>query len=222
MKKVLGLITMTLLLAGCGASQPATSSPTASSPESSASAAATAVVVPNIVGKTPGEAASSLALDGLKYEYYQDGTKIHPASSNQFVITSTEPKTGDPLPDGTTLKIHAKAKAAPTLSAMPTPTSTATGYAASVPAKFPGYPLIVHSASLDYRVKFAFEGKLVDDQVVALAPGLYTPYNPRVTDLLSYYVHTGVYGDSAIKNAYMPETGGATWDGVLPGPEEPK
>jgi len=74
----------------------------------------------------------------------------------------------------------------------------------------------------DYRIKSAFEGKLVDDQVVALAPGLYTPYNPRVTDLSSYYFYTGVYGDSAIKNAYMPEAGGSMWDGVLPGPEEPK
>lgn len=42
---------------------------------------------------------------------------------------------------------------------MPSPT----GYAATVPAKFPGYPLIVHNATLDYRIKSAFEGKLVDD-----------------------------------------------------------
>jgi hypothetical protein len=97
-----------------------------------------------------------------------------------------------------------------------------TGYAASVPAKFPGYPLIVHAATLDYRVAAAFEGKTVNDQVVALAPGLYTAYNPNVPDLLAYYDHVGVYGDSAMKKSYMPETGGSLWAGVLPGPEEPK
>lgn len=219
MRKALGLIAMSLLLAGCGTGQPA-SAPASSSPAPAATTANAAVFVPDIVGQTPGAVANVLALDNVTYDYYQDGTKIHPGGTDQLIITSTEPKAGESLPAGTTLKINTKAKAKPTPT--PTPTPTATGYAATVPAKFPGYPLIVHGASLDYRIKSAFEGKLVDDQVVALAPGLYTPYNPRVTDLLSYYVHTGVYGDSALKNAYMPETGGATWPGVLPGPEEPK
>jgi hypothetical protein len=215
----LGLIAMSLLLAGCGTGQQA-SAPASSSPVPAATTASAAVFVPDIVGQTPGQVANVLALDNVTYDYYQDGTKIHPGGTDQLIITSTEPKAGESLPAGTTLKINTKAKAKPTPT--PTPTPTATGYAATVPAKFPGYPLIVHGASLDYRIKFAFEGKLVDDQVVALAPGLYTPYNPRVTDLLTYYVHTGVYGDSALKNAYMPDAGGATWPGVLPGPEEPK
>lgn len=62
----------------------------------------------------------------------------------------------------------------------------------------------------------------MDDQVVALAPGLYTPFNPRVPDLSSYYEDPGVYGDRALKNAIFPSSPGASWDGVLPGTEEPK
>lgn len=94
--------------------------------------------------------------------------------------------------------------------------------AEKIKAQFPGYPLIVNAGSLDYRVAAAFEGKTVDGQVVALAPGLYTSYNPHVTNLESYYESGGVYGDSAMKEAYMPNTGGATWPGIFAGPEEPK
>ncbi|MBJ2121461.1 hypothetical protein I6N91_10765 [Arthrobacter sp. MSA 4-2] len=77
-------------------------------------------------------------------------------------------------------------------------------------------------ASMDYRVANSFEGKLVDGQVVALGLGLYTPFNPNVPDLNSYYESGGVYGDSAMKEAVLPDKGGATWAGVLPGPEEPQ
>lgn len=66
-----------------------------------------------------------------------------------------------------------------------------------------------------------FEGKLVNDQVVALIPGVYTPYNPHVKDLLAYY-EGGGDGDEMMRNQYMPNTGGASWSGVLPGAEEPK
>lgn len=91
-----------------------------------------------------------------------------------------------------------------------------------ISAQFPGYPLLVNVASLDYRVVNWFDGKLVDGQVVALAPGLYAPYNPNVPQLNSYYESGGVAGDSAIKEAVLPNAGGATWSGVLPGAEEPQ
>ena len=91
-----------------------------------------------------------------------------------------------------------------------------------ISAQFPGYPLLVNVASLDYRVANWFDGKLVDGQVVALAPGLYAPFNPNVPQLNSYYESGGVAGDSAIKEAVLPNAGGATWSGVLPGAEEPK
>lgn len=97
-----------------------------------------------------------------------------------------------------------------------------TSKADEVSALYPGYPLLVNVSSLDYRIANWFEGKLVDGQVVALAPGLYAPYNPNVPDLETYYESGGVAGDSAIKNAVLPNAGGATWSGVLPGPEEPQ
>lgn len=155
-----------------------------------------------------------LAISALLMTGCSAGESAAPAKSSPAASASvTAPATAKPTPTVAKTKVST-----PT----PTPTPTATGYAASVPAKFPGYPLIVHGASLDYRVAASLEGKLVDDQVVALAPGLYTPYNPNVPDLLTYYHHVGVYGDSAIKKAYMPEVGGSMWSGVLPGPEEPK
>ncbi|MHA7239565.1 hypothetical protein [Arthrobacter sp. TMS1-12-1] len=103
--------------------------------------------------------------------------------------------------------------------AVPTPT---TSKADEVSAAYPGYPLIVNVASLDWRVANSLEGRLVDGQVVALAPGLYTPFNPNVPDLKSYYESGGVTGDSAMKNAVLPNSGGSTWSGVLPGAEEPQ
>ncbi|MDQ0212558.1 PASTA domain-containing protein [Arthrobacter bambusae] len=228
MKNALAVIGLSsFLLTGCSAVSAATSS----APASSVSASASTRSVPGIVGDTPGQAENILNLSGIDYDYFQGGVSLTVGSGHydSFVITSTEPAAGETLPAGGRLKINVSPNrndpalaAAPSSSPTATPKSAPTGYAATVPAKFPGYPLIVHAATLDYRVKFAFEGKLVDDQVVALAPGLYTPYNPHVPDLASYYAHSGVYGDSAIKDAYMPDAGGATWDGVLPGPEEPK
>lgn len=215
MNKTWGLMALSvLLLTGCSSAASATPAPSTATSASTPSGKA----VPQLVGKTPAEAAKDLT--GLDYDVYQKGAIVSSDSPlySSLVISSSQPNAGEVVPSGSRLKIIVEAPKVATPSAAPKPT----GYAATVPAKFPGYPLIVHSATLDYRIKFAMEGKLVDDQVVALAPGLYTPYNPRVTDLSSYYVHTGVYGDSAIKNAYMPEAGGATWPGVLPGPEEPK
>lgn len=101
-------------------------------------------------------------------------------------------------------------------------TAEAPSKATEIGAAYPGYPLIVNVASLDYRVANWYEGKLVDGQVVALAPGLYSPFNPNVPDLASYYESGSVDGDSAMKGAVLPNQGGATWSGVLPGAEEPQ
>ncbi|WP_217432829.1 hypothetical protein, partial [Pseudarthrobacter oxydans] len=103
--------------------------------------------------------------------------------------------------------------------AAPAPTKSK---ADEISAAYPGYPLIVNVASLDWRVRSSLEGKLVNGQVVALAPGLYTPFNPNVRDLKSYYESGSVTGDSAMKNAVLPNMGGSTWSGVLPGSDEPQ
>lgn len=109
-------------------------------------------------------------------------------------------------------------------STPPTDTeTTAAGPPATMPSGdevFPGYPLIVDVSTIDSRVANAYEGSLVDGQVVALAPGVYTPYNPLVPDLESY-MDGGSDGDCAARDRYFPETGGSCWSGVLPGSDEP-
>jgi hypothetical protein len=84
---------------------------------------------------------------------------------------------------------------------------------------FPGYPKIVPAASIDRRVQSWFEGETVDGQVVALAPGVYTPYNPNVPDL-NQYLDGPNEGDCAMRDKYFPNTGGACWDGVQAGSAE--
>ncbi|MCQ1985889.1 hypothetical protein [Arthrobacter sp. zg-Y844] len=103
------------------------------------------------------------------------------------------------------------------------PDVSAPSKAGEASAAFPGYPLIVNAASVDYRVAAWFDSKLVDGLVVALAPGLYAAFDPNVPDLSSYYVPGGVAGDRAMKATVFPNSGGAaSWSGVNPGPEEPQ
>ena len=90
-------------------------------------------------------------------------------------------------------------------------------------AAYPGYPLVVNVGSLDYRVAAWFGDRLVEGQVVALAPGLYAPYDPNVPDLSTYYVAAGVAGDSAMKQTVFPGSGAAaSWSELLPGAQEPQ
>jgi hypothetical protein len=78
---------------------------------------------------------------------------------------------------------------------------------------FSGYPKIVNVSTIDSRVRSWYQGKLVDNQVVALAPGIYAPYNPNVPDL-NEYLSGPVDGDCAAKQHYFPEASGACWSGV--------
>jgi hypothetical protein len=95
----------------------------------------------------------------------------------------------------------------PFIGTMPTPTMP------NGDALFTGYPKIVKGSTIDYRVRNWYQGKLTDDQVVALAPGVYTPYNPNVPDL-NEYLSGPADGDCAMKNHYFPDAGGACWNGV--------
>lgn len=95
--------------------------------------------------------------------------------------------------------------------------------AAEASAAFPGYPLIVDAASLDYRVGAWFGDRLVAGQVVALAPRLYAPYDPAAPDLLSYYAADRVVGDGVMKHIVFPGSGNAaTFSGLQPGSQEPQ
>lgn len=199
--------------------------------------------VPNVAGKKFPEAYEILTAAGFYgYAYGTDGKKWTSTPDESVAVASTKPAAGT-VTDTEDIEIHVGLTEAENAAAVKTKTDAAkaaadaqvksdndaymaanapkpTGLAATLPKQFPGYPLIVHGSRLDYRVASWFEGKLVNDQVVALIPGVYTPYNPNVKDLLAYY-EIGGDGDSIMRQKYMPETGGAGWSGVLPGPEEP-
>lgn len=200
--------------------------------------------VPNVAGKKFAEAYKILTEAGFYgYAYGTDGKKWTTTPDETAVVASTKPAAGT-VTDTEDIEIHVGLTEAENAAAVKAKTDVAkaaadakvksdndaymaanapkpTGLAATLPKQFPGYPLIVHGSTLDYRVANWFKGKLVNDQVVALIPGVYTPYNPNVKDLLAYY-EIGGDGDSIMRQQYMPETGGSGWPGVLPGPEEPK
>lgn len=219
-------------LTGCGGQAP-TAAPATEIPSQTASPTAASRPVPDVSGKKFSEARKTLNAAGFYGGTYgTDGKKLTVPPEDTVVVASTVPAAGA-VTAGSDIEIHVvtteaensaalkakadAAKAAAAVAAAPKPT----GLAATLPKQFPGYPLIVHGANLDYRVANWFKGKLVEDQVVALIPGVYTPYNPNVKDLLAYYAEGGD-GDSMMRKQYMPNTGGAGWSGVLPGPEEPK
>jgi hypothetical protein len=122
----------------------------------------------------------------------------------------------------TTVTTTASASVETTTTATPVPPTTTTtrfAYPSGDPV-LPGYPLIVSVGTIDRRVASWFEGKLVDGQVVALAPGVYTPFNPVVPDLTNYLDGPND-GDCVVRSQFFPNTGGACWDGVQAGSAEP-
>jgi hypothetical protein len=84
----------------------------------------------------------------------------------------------------------------------------------------PGYPMIVLVDTIDERVASWFDGGLVNGQVVALAPGVYTPFNPVVPDLADYFDGPNS-GDCVVRGQFFPDNGGACWEGVQAGSAEP-
>ncbi|MFF2244271.1 PASTA domain-containing protein [Arthrobacter sp. NPDC058130] len=225
MNRYLSAVLAATLIAGLtacgGGAQVAPSTITASAATAAASAAPvrTARAVPDVAGKTFTEARKALSAEGFVASIAgKNGTSWTGGVDDTVTAVSTVPAAGTvTVATAVTVTVNLTQDEYLTAAAKPKPT----GLAATLPSKFPGYPLIVHGSKLDYRVASWFEGKLVDDQVVALIPGVYTPYNPHVKDLLAYY-ELGGDGDSIMRKQYMPETGGAGWPGVLPGPEEPK
>lgn len=79
-----------------------------------------------------------------------------------------------------------------------------------------GYPVLVETAQLDDRLASWID----TPQAVAVAPGVFASYSPAQPDLEAYLDLPNA-GDCAVRELYFPETGGACWSGVLPGPQEP-
>lgn len=90
------------------------------------------------------------------------------------------------------------------------------------PSQFPGYPVLVELSSIDSRVASSMEGQTAEGKVVALAPGIYTPYNTQFRDLDRYYQDPVLYGDSMMMQEHFPMSPSTTWGGVQPGSQEPK
>lgn len=78
---------------------------------------------------------------------------------------------------------------------------------------FAGHPKLVSTSSIDNRVTSWYEGKLVNDQVVAFALGVYTPHNPNVPDL-NDYLSGPVDGDCAAIKKFFPGVGSTCQTGV--------
>lgn len=87
-------------------------------------------------------------------------------------------------------------------------------------AVFPDYPLIVDIKTIDQRVANWLKDTVVDGQVVALAPGVYTSYNPAIKDLTKY-LKLPNFGDCAMRQIYFTSTSGSCWNGVQKGTSEP-
>jgi hypothetical protein len=96
------------------------------------------------------------------------------------------------------------------------PTRSEQLYYASGDPVVEGYPLIVETAQLDYRVA----NWINTPKAVALAPGVYAGYNPAVPDLSVYLETNTGDGDCAVRELYQ-FGGGSCWDGVLASPAEP-
>lgn len=104
----------------------------------------------------------------------------------------------------------------PTEAAPVTPDSST--LVKKIRSTYPGYPLVVDTGSVDYRVASSFE---TSPQLVALAPGVYTSYNESVTELDVYVDEAPVSGDCTLINSLFADRGGSCWDGVKAGTQEP-
>ncbi len=224
MKRYLSAVLAATLIAGltaCGGGSGQASPSTESSASPPAKPSRATQAIPDVAGKTFLQAKKALVDKGFSVSVVGSDGKIFRGNlDDTLTAISTIPAAGEVVSATAVVIVKVNTTAVST-QAKETPAPRVTGLAATLPQQFPGYPLIVNVSSIDYRVANWFEGKLVDGQVVALIPGVYTPYNPHVPDLLSYY-EDGGDGDSAMRKQYMPGTGGAGWSGVLPGSEEPK
>ena len=135
-----------------------------------------------------------------------------PATPDAVVI-GQDPPAGATTPMGSVVSLTFDT------TPVPTPTPELSALMQQIQQKFPGYPVVVPTSTVDYRVA---NWAKTTPQLVALAPGVYTAYNPAVTDL-AFYVDQGntAEGDCTLIKAMFADRGGACWDGVSAGTAEP-
>lgn len=83
-----------------------------------------------------------------------------------------------------------------------------------ISSRWPGFPKVVNTSSVDEIVSSWFENT---PRLVALAPSLYTPYNPNVANLSLYVETAPVSGDCIMKQMLFPNRSGVCWDGITDG-----
>ena len=76
-----------------------------------------------------------------------------------------------------------------------------------------GYPTLVPVTEIDARVAAWVLSFGPADQVVALAPGVYTEYSPYVPDLAEY-LYRPTFGDCETRSTYFPDDPGTCWTDV--------
>ena len=127
------------------------------------------------------------------------GTSTLKSSTSEAVSTTRAPQTTTTVAPTTVLE---------TTTTVPPPVTMPGGQPV-----FDGYPKLVAVDSVDPRVANWLRGKAPTGELVALAPGVYTPYNPNIPDLL-LYLDLPNDGDCAMRKLYFPGSGGACWTGV--------
>ena len=132
-------------------------------------------------------------------------------------LTGCASQSAGPAPTVTvTATVTATVTVAPTPTSQTSTTAASAGTYPSGDPVLPGYPVLVDTALLDYRVASA----ITTEKAVALAPGVYSAYVPTQPNLRAYLALPND-GDCAVRELYFPRTGGSCWSGVLPGPQEP-
>lgn len=86
---------------------------------------------------------------------------------------------------------------------------------------FPGYPRIVSLGSINSKVAVWIQRESPATELVALAPGVYTPFNPSTPNLSSYYNDwAALYGDCGVIHQFFSPMSYSCGPGILPGVEE--
>lgn len=87
---------------------------------------------------------------------------------------------------------------------------------------FPGYPRVVSIGSINSKVAVWIQRQSSASELVALAPGVYTPYNPNTPNLSSYYNDwTGLFGDCGVIRQFFSPMSYSCGPGIFAGSEEP-
>ena len=172
-------------------------------------------------------AGSSEAIASASAEAAAASASAAKASESSAAASASAPKSSESTAAASASAAKASQSAAAVASASAAAASRSAAAASASAAailRYPsgapvlkGYPVLVDTKRLDYRVA----SWIKTAKAVALAPGVYAAYNPAAPDLTAY-IDGPNDGDCAVRKLYFPESGGACWSGVLAGPQEPK